>query len=146
MRYLLDTNIVLRTVNRDDGLHSLVVQALQTLSTRGHELVIVPQVIYEFWSVVSRPLDVNGLGWPPPHVRSVVDELTAAWTLLEDGPELYPSWLELVTTHQVAGRQVHDARLATAMQVHRLDALLTLNVADFERFGLQAVHPSKVQG
>jgi predicted nucleic acid-binding protein len=146
MRYLLDTNIVLRAVNQDDGLHVLVTRALQTLSTQGHELVIVPQVIYEFWSVASRPKDVNGLGWHSQLVRSVVDDLRAAWTFLEDGPEIYRHWLELVTAYQVLGKQVHDARLAATMQAHQVENLLTLNVTDFRRFGLRAVHPSEVLG
>ncbi len=146
MRYLLDTNVVLRAVNQDDGLHPLVTQVLQTLSTQGDELVIAPQVIYEFWSAASRPTDVNGLGWPLQLVRSVVDDLSEAWTLLEDGPDIYRRWLELVTTHQVAGKQVRDARLAVTAQVHQIEHLLTLNVTDFKRFGLKAVHPSEVQG
>jgi predicted nucleic acid-binding protein len=45
----------------------------------------------------------------------------------------------------VMGVQVHDARLAAAMRVHRVSHILTLNVTDFERFsGLTAVHPSSL--
>lgn len=146
MRYLLDTNIVLRIVNQDDALHSSVTRAVQMATTQGHELVIVPQVIYEFWSTASRPKNVNGLGWPLDLIRSLIGEFTAAWTLLSDNPDIYPIWLELVTTYQVAGKQVHDARRAAAAQVHKIETLLTLNVTDFKRFGLSAIHPNDVQG
>jgi hypothetical protein len=45
----------------------------------------------------------------------------------------------------VLGVQVHDARLAAAMRVHRVSHILTLNVADFSRFsGLTAVHPGSI--
>lgn len=36
--------------------------------------------------------------------------------------------------HSVLGVQVHDARLAAAMYVHRVNHILTLNVSDFSRF------------
>lgn len=84
MRLLLDTNTVLRTVNQDDALYGTVSGAVQRLAAAGHELVIVPQVVYEFWSVASRPAQVNGWGWRPGDVRSVVDDLTKDWTLLHD--------------------------------------------------------------
>jgi predicted nucleic-acid-binding protein len=75
MRLLLDTNIVLRTVNQDDPFYPLVSEAVHRLTVQSHELILVPQVIYEFWSAASRPAAVNGLGWPLPTVRAVIDDL-----------------------------------------------------------------------
>jgi len=50
-----------------------------------------------------------------------------------------------VVQHAVLDVQVHDARLAAAMYVHHVSHILTLNVADFNRFsGLTAVHPAAV--
>ncbi len=144
MRYLLDTNIVLRTVNPDNGLYPMVSRAVQNLSIQGHELVIVPQVIYEFWSVASRPATVNGFGWPLTTVRTVINDLMQEWTLLDDTPEVFDLWLELVTTHQVSGKQIHDARLAASLKAHDVEALLTLNGDDFSRFDVRVVHPQEV--
>ncbi|MDQ3398976.1 MAG: type II toxin-antitoxin system VapC family toxin [Deinococcota bacterium] len=144
MRYLLDTNVVLRTVNQDDGLYPVVSQAVQNLAIQGHELILVPQVIYEFWSAASRPAAVNGLGWSLATVRALVDDLIREWTLLEDVPEVFDHWLELVTLHQVSGKQVHDARLVAAMKAHDLEHLLTLNAEDFGRFDVQSLHPGEV--
>lgn len=146
MRLLLDTNIVLRTVNQDDALYPLASGAVRRLSTLRHELVVAPQVIYEFWSTASRPTNVNGLGWPLLTVRAVVDDLLREWTLLEDTPEVFRTWLELVTRHQVSGRQVHDARLAAALRAHGVDQLLTLNGEDFKRFDIKSIHPREVLG
>ena len=144
MRLLLDTNVVLRTVNRDDALYGLVSGAVQTLLNQGHECVLVPQVVYEFWAVASRPAQVNGWGWSPSAVRTVINDLTQDWTLLHDTPEVFERWLELVTTHIVAGKQVHDARLAAAALAYGLDYLLTLNGDNFKRFEVQTVHPRDV--
>ena len=99
MRFLLDTNVVLRAVNQDDLLYPTVSRAVQTLSAQGHEPILVPQVIYEFWSAASRPASVNGLGWSPSTVREVVEDLIREWTLLLDTPEVFSRWLELVTNH-----------------------------------------------
>lgn len=144
MRVLLDTNIVLRTVNRDDALYGLVSGSVQTLLNGGHECVLLPQVVYEFWSATSRPAQANGWGWTPSAVRTVIDDLTRDWTLLHDTPEVFERWLELVTTHGVSGKQVHDARLAAAALAHNLDYLLTLNGDDFKRFSVRTVHPRDV--
>ena len=145
MRYLLDTNIVLRAVNPDNELYPLVSRAVQNLSIQGHELTFVPQVIYEFWSVASRPANVNGFGWSLQTIRAVVDDFSEEWTLLDDIPGVFSTWLELVTSHGVAGKQVHDARLAAAALAHNLDFLLTLNGGDFKRFEIKFVHPREVQ-
>jgi hypothetical protein len=37
--------------------------ALGQLGNEGHELRVVPQVLYEYWSVATRPAENNGLGF-----------------------------------------------------------------------------------
>ena len=144
MRFLLDTNVVLRAVNQDDPLYSTVSGAVQTLSVQGHELVLVPQVIYEFWSAASRPANVNGLGWSSSTVREVVEDLIREWTILLDTPEVFSRWLELVTAHDVKGKQIHDARLAASSKAHSIETLLTLNSDDFKRYDVNVIHPREV--
>ena len=49
------------------------------------------------------------------------------------------------TQHFVSGRQVHDARIAAAMNIQGITHLLTFNKDDFKRFtGIVAVSPSKL--
>jgi hypothetical protein len=57
---------------------------------------------------------------------------------------VFKHWLELVTVHRVSGKQIHDVRLAAALQVHGLDALFTLNGGDFKRFDTTTLHPRDV--
>jgi hypothetical protein len=45
----------------------------------------------------------------------------------------------------VLGVQVHDARLAAAMYVHHVSHILTLNVADFNRFTVSVVSPQFIR-
>jgi len=56
------------------------------------------------------------------------------FTLLPDTPEIYPRWETLVAHHQVSGKLAHDARLVAAMQVHRLNSILTFDKAGFSRY------------
>ena len=142
MLYLPDTNIVLRLANEDAADHMFIRQTLRQIVVEGGELVLVPQVLYEFWGVATRPVSVNGYGWDTDHTRLEVEKLLLRFRLLQDVPEVFERWLELVTTHSVAGKQVHDARLAAA--AHGLESLLTPNGDDFKRFEVQTVHPRDV--
>jgi predicted nucleic acid-binding protein len=143
MRLLLDTNIIVRFSNLDDVQSPLVRSAIAQLLIRGDDLFLVPQSLYEFWSVTSRPStgNSNGIGWKTPEVRAELNKLQEQFLLLLDTPEVFDRWLDLVTRHEVSGRPSHDARLAAAMQVHGLDTLLTLNAPDFKRYGLNVLSP-----
>ena len=68
-----------------------------------------------------------------------------SFVLLPETPEVFSTWLELVTTQQVSGKQVHDARLAASLKAHGVETLLTLNGGDFRRFDISVVHPREVQ-
>ena len=66
-------------------------------------------------------------------------------SFLPDSAAVYREWRRIVLQHSVLGVQVHDARLAAAMYVHRVSHILTLNVTDFSRFsGITAVHPGSI--
>ena len=55
-------------------------------------------------------------------------------TILPDHPAIYAEWRKLVVIHSVSGKQVHDTRIAAAMNVFGISQLLTFNVGDFKRF------------
>jgi len=63
--YLLDTNVVVRLLEPAAPEHVLVREAIRRLLLEGHTLVLAPQVLTELWVVATRPVDVNGFGWPP---------------------------------------------------------------------------------
>jgi predicted nucleic acid-binding protein len=142
--YLLDTNVVLRFLDINSPLNSLVRRAVTQLKSHGHTLKICPQNITETWAVATRPLEANGFGWSLEQTRLEIDTLLSIYELLPDTPAIFTAWLELVTRYKVSGKQVHDARLAAVAKAHRIDNLLTLNTDDFKRFDLNAVHPEDV--
>src|SRR5690349_15514283 len=134
MNVLLDTNILGRMVEVGHAQHRLAADAVAAITARGDSPCLVPQVLYEFWVVATRPTTANGLGLPPSQAAIEVARLKALFPLLPDTPAVYPEWERLVTTYQVAGRSAHDARLVAAMAVHGLTHVLSFNTADFARY------------
>ena len=47
MKVLLDANVLLRLEDFDHAQHSVARSAIDALDASGHELVLVPQVLYE---------------------------------------------------------------------------------------------------
>jgi predicted nucleic acid-binding protein len=142
---LLDTNILLRLTRRSDPHHSLIAASLTKLATQSAILHYTHQNIAELWNAMTRPIDRNGLGLTPEEAKREVETIERGMILLPDGEAIYKEWRRLVVQHAISGVQVHDARLAASMYVHRVTHILTLNVSDFARFpDLIALHPSDV--
>ena len=139
MRILLDTNVLLRSVETDHPQHPIAEAAIVALTERGDRLLLVPQVIYEFWVVATRPAEVNGLGMPPEEAPERVQDSLEIHTLLRDERAIFDHWLEFVAAHAVRGVNAHDTRLAAAMRRHRVAAILTFNARHFRRFDEIAV-------
>ncbi len=134
MSILLDTNILLRASDRGHNMHAVATETLMRLNDDDQDCVLVPQVLYEFWVVATRPIDVNGLELSIDDAKLAIEKWTTAYRILLDERGVYELWESLVMTHQVKGKPAHDARLVAAMQQHQVTKLLTFNVKDFDRF------------
>ena len=56
-------------------------------------------------------------------------------------------WRRLVVTYAVSGKNVHDAKLVAAMNVHGVKSILTFNAKDFVRYSeITVVSPAEVAG
>jgi predicted nucleic acid-binding protein len=130
-KYLLDTNVVLRFCNPCNRQHSLATDSISYLLTQGDECFLTAQVLVELWVVATRPVEVNGLGWAVEQARSIIDQLLNRFPLLEESPQIFPNWLELVTVNGVMGKRTHDARIVATMLAHEITHLLTFNPSDF---------------
>ncbi len=134
MAYLLDTNVLLRTINPKDPMHSQAVAAIDILNARRERVVIAPQNLIELWNVCTRPSEKNGLGFTPERTKSEIDRLKELFIFFPDIQEIYLEWERLVTIYSVKGANVHDTRLVAFMLVHQLSHVLTFNTKDFRRF------------
>lgn len=143
--YLLDTNILLRLSNRRDPNHGMVKAALDALTEHGADICCTPQNVSEFWNVCTRPRDRNGFGLSIAETDEALWGIERTVTVLADSDQIYRVWRMLVVRHQVRGVQVHDARLAAAMQVYGISHILTLNNPDFARYSsIFVVHPREI--
>ncbi|WP_425613747.1 type II toxin-antitoxin system VapC family toxin [Anatilimnocola sp. NA78] len=145
MRVLLDTNILLRLTETGHQQHQLADKAVEMLLELGEELVVVPQIFYEYWAVVTRPVAQNGIGLSVAQANSNIQSFQHMFRFLRDERTVFEFWYPLVTALDVKGKQAHDARLAAAMQRHSVTHLLTFNGADFKRFPfVQVIEPSSL--
>src|SRR5262249_17799803 len=107
----------------DHAMHGEAIAAVDWLQANGHECVIVPQVLYEYWVVATRPRDKNGLGMPATDADTAISRWIAAFRLLRDERGVFGYWRELVMKNDVKGKNAHHARLVAAMQRHGVSDL-----------------------
>lgn len=136
---LVDTNVWVRTLRPDDSQHLAAVDAVTSLRTAGHQLVAVPQIFYELWSVSTRPMVNNGLGFSVEQSLEDQRRILESSELFEDDSGVFDAWRDLVAKYGILGKQAHDARLVAAMVRHGITHLLTFNDQDFARFSEIAV-------
>jgi predicted nucleic acid-binding protein len=145
-RYLLDTNIILRFTDTGSAEFVIVNNAIAKVLEQGDQCFITAQIIIEFWVVATRPVSVNGLGWDVEKAEQAVEMLINQFEWLEDLPNIFTHWLNLVTTHKVSGKRTHDLRIQAVMLAHNISHILTLNPKDFVSIeGITIVHPNSVK-
>lgn len=135
---LLDTSILVRLANAADNQHSVAANAVLELHRQGRSLHLTSQVLIEFRSVATRPVNVNGLGLSLIDVDSLAKLFESRFSILPETPDIFNAWKVLVSSLGVVGKQVHDARLIAVCQVHGIRKLLTFNVNHFARLGAAA--------
>lgn len=145
MKIVVDTNLLTRLAISDDAQHAEVRSAIKHLRQAGHMLCVVPQILYEYWAVCTRPHDVNGLGFPVEVAQREMALLKQLFNLLDDTPELLRLWERRVTTAQAKGKTSHDARIVAAMDQHSITDLVTYNKSHFAKFaGISLRTPNEV--
>ncbi len=145
MKILVDSNILLRLAHTTDPQHQVAMDATTGLLHKKEDLFMVPQNLYEFWAVATRPLGVNGLGFTVLQVQNEIGKLRRILILLDETPHVYGQWENLVGAHAVVGKNAHDTHLVAAMVVHGISHLLTFNKQDFQRFtNITVMTPAEV--
>lgn len=105
MTILVDTNLLVAIV-QPAHMHNVIAASSTTrLARAGHRLVIVPQNLYEFWTIVTRPAQVNGLELDTPTARARTIQLKRSFALVGDIPGILGEWERLVVLlHDVKGK------------------------------------------
>ena len=143
MKILVDTNVLVRAVERAHPLSPISRQALRHLYQQGHALYVATQNVSEFWNVRTRPLKDRGLGNSVAATNRLTSRLETFFTILPESMETFRQWRQLVAAHSVKGAKVHDARLVATIIAYKLDAILTFNIPDFARFPITVLDPAQ---
>jgi predicted nucleic acid-binding protein len=146
---LLDTNLLTRLTRRNDPQAGVARAAIQKLRTQNEQLIIVPQNLYEFWTVATRrpgppPVGQNGLGMTSAQAAQWLRFFQRRFTLLPDRPDLVTIWQALVESHGITGFRAHDARLVAAMQCYGYARVLTFNAVHFRDMPVTILEPGAV--
>ena len=143
MKILIDTNVLVRSVERAHSLSRIARDGLRHLYQQSHELYVATQNISEFWNVCTRPTKLNGLGNTIEATSRLTTRLESFFTILPESMDTFRQWRGLVVAHGVKGAKVHDARLAATILAYKLDAILTFNADDFARFPIITLDPAR---
>ena len=124
----------------DSKSATAALKAIDQLSQQGFRCCIVPQVLYEYWVVGTRPVEQNGLNHRTEHVARDIQRLQQLFHLLKDERTIFEQWQTLVLDRSIRGKSAHDARLVAAMKRHDIKDILTNNESDFKRFEEITIH------
>jgi hypothetical protein len=122
---LVDSNILLRWLQPLDPGYAAAAGAVDALARRAKVLCYTSQNVAEFWNVCTRPLAQNGYGLLPEQTHHRARIFETRLRLLPDSMLIHEEWSRMIVSYRVAGVQVHDTRLAAAMDVHGVKDILT---------------------
>jgi hypothetical protein len=95
---------------------------------------LTPQIVREYLAVATRPVDANGFGLATHDAIANVHEFLDDMDLLAEDAAATNLLMRLVSDHQVAGKQVHDANVVAVALAHGALAIVTDNIRHFSRF------------
>lgn len=132
---LLDSNILIRLVVKSDPDYTVVRAAISKLLKQGEKLAYINQTVAEAWVVLTRPVTSRGgFGLSYQEAKTCRTRLERAFVHLEDNPQVYQLWRQLIDQYKIIGVNAHEARLVATMQVHGVKRILTFNESDFKRY------------
>jgi toxin-antitoxin system PIN domain toxin len=132
---LVDTNVIVHAHDQDSPHHGPAKRLLSRADAPDAALCVTPQILAEFFAVVTNPKRVA-------RPRSPEDALSAIeWILQRPGVTLLPvptdvvsRWIDLVRRFPVTRQRIFDLQLVATMLGNGVTRLYTFNRADFEHF------------
>jgi predicted nucleic acid-binding protein len=134
---MLDTNVILSATDAGRAEHHQAMLIFNVWAGRGTTLYASGQIMREYLAVATRPADKNGLDLKQADALANVRAFRTRTSLLVEDSRVADRLLGLLDETPCTGKQVHDANVVATMLVHGIDSLITINVADFARFGHQ---------
>lgn len=140
---LLDTNILIHAANAASRVHAearrLRDQAIEGAIT----VCLTPQILWEFYSVVTSPRRVERPLAPDRALREMQAYAQAERiTFIFPRPSTYRLVLDWLPRRRVTGRRIFDLYLVATMAENGVSMVYTENVDDFRGFpNVEALNP-----
>ncbi len=129
----IDTNALIYTQVVETPNHQTARNWIQQARNNQEPLRISRQIVREYLAAVTRPQN-----WRDPitleEALSDVQRFLDTFEVLEDGPQVTDTLIQLCRETPIGGRQIHDANIVATMLAHGENRLLTFNTSDFQRF------------
>lgn len=142
--WLLDTNVVLRSIDAGCAQHAIARACIGELAARREMVFVSNQTLFEMWVVATRSIDHRGLGRSESEASSMLDGVQSRFLILADPEQIVKEWRRLIESYHVTSYKAHDMRFAAYARLHRIPRILTFNSDDFKsvKHEIEAVHPS----
>jgi uncharacterized protein len=137
----VDTNILVHAHREDSPFHAAAFRRVRQLAEGPATWAVPWPCLHEFLSIVTHPR----IYAPPTSLPRALDQVDAwlespSLALLTEAPAYWPILRSLLARGQVAGPQVHDARVAALCRQHGVRELWSAD-RDFNRFpGLSVIN------
>ncbi|MBI2218830.1 MAG: type II toxin-antitoxin system VapC family toxin [Candidatus Rokubacteria bacterium] len=138
---LVDTNVLLEATDEHRAHHADAVALLESVAP----LTFSSQVVREYLAVATRPVAANGLGLSTVDALANIREFRRTVRLLPEERPILATFLALLARVPCTGTRVHDAHIVATALVHRVRAIVSLNLDDFRPFASEVGIVTPVQ-
>ena len=98
-------------------------------------LYVTPQILCEYYSVITNPRRVAAPSSPSVALRALSALLALPGiSILPTTARAVAAMLELMARHPVTGPEVFDLQIIATMKANNIQTIYTFNTADFEVF------------
>lgn len=134
-RAFVDTNILVYALYQESEHHGVARALVDRAKNSGAGLCTAPQVLAEFYSVVTDTRRVSTALSPAEAIEEI--EKILEWpgiAVLATPADIAERWLDLAKRYPVKRQDVFDLQLVALMLAHGVKRIYTFNAPDFQRF------------
>ena len=130
---IIDTNVLIYALDTAAPQHTAALALLDAARADAATLFVTPQILCEFYSVVTNPRRV-ARPRAAAEAIAVLSEMLSFLHVLPIPAGTIDRLLDLLRRRPVTGSDVFDLQIVAAMQANGISRIYTFNVADFEAF------------
>lgn len=132
---VIDTNILVYAHFQDSSHYRSAYDLLERGREIDAELYVTPQVIAEFYAVVTHPKRVSNPFTAAEAVAAIEQVLSLPGiSLLHPSSNVVERWLQLARDHSIIGNNIFDVQLIATMLSRDVRRIYTFDESDFRVF------------